>query len=58
MPAVTHDPTDHLHHDLDPTDAALAAERRYLAAARSDLTRMRERTLSLSAHGGDRVAAG
>ncbi len=57
MPAVTHDPTDHLHHDLDPTDAALAAERRYLAAARSDLTRMRERTLSLSAHGGDRVSS-
>ncbi|MFN8080526.1 MAG: AAA family ATPase [Kineosporiaceae bacterium] len=57
MPAVTHDSTDHLHDDSDPTDPALLAERRYLAAARSDLARMRERTLSLSAHGGDRVSS-
>jgi DNA helicase IV len=34
----------------------LDAERAYLAAARAELTRMRERTLSLEAHGGNAVS--
>jgi DNA helicase IV len=41
----------------DPADSALDAERRYLSAARADLARMRERTLRLSAHAGDRVSS-
>ncbi|MEO8518626.1 MAG: AAA family ATPase [Dermatophilaceae bacterium] len=35
----------------------LAHERDYLAHARTELIRMRERTLSLEAHGGDRVSS-
>lgn len=35
----------------------LAHERDYLARARTELTRMREQTLSLEAHGGDRVSS-
>ncbi len=38
------------------TDAVLAAERAHLAAARSDLRRMRERTLALDAAGGNVVS--
>ncbi|MEP7035586.1 MAG: AAA family ATPase [Actinomycetota bacterium] len=36
---------------------ALLLEREYLAHARTELARMRERTLSLEAHGGDRVSS-
>jgi len=35
----------------------LERERHYLARARKELTRMREQTLSLEAHGGDRVSS-
>ena len=35
----------------------LARERHYLSRARTELTRMREQTLSLQAHGGDRVSS-
>lgn len=42
---------------IPPTDPALEAERHYLEAARADLARMRERTLSLAVQGGDRVSA-
>jgi DNA helicase IV len=35
----------------------LAHERDYLARARTELTRMGEQTLSLEAHGGDRVSS-
>ncbi len=42
------------HTAVDPT---LDAERRYLDSARADLARMRERTLSLTVQGGDRVSA-
>ncbi len=42
------------HPAVDPT---LDAERRYLDSARADLARMRERTLSLTVQGGDRVSA-
>ena len=35
----------------------LKRERDYLAGARAELTRMRERTLSLKAHGGDKVSS-
>lgn len=48
MPAVT---------DQEPApDPTLAAERDYLAHARADLARMREHTLSLQSHAGDRVS--
>ena len=36
---------------------ALEREREYLARARAELTRMRDQTLSLEAHGGDRVSS-
>ena len=35
----------------------LKRERDYLAGARAELTRMREQTLSLKAHGGDKVSS-
>ena len=38
------------------TDPALAAEQAYLAAARADLTAMRDATLALDARGGDAVS--
>jgi len=40
-----------------PADPALEAEQRYLDRARTELARMRERTLGLSALGGDRVSS-
>lgn len=46
-------------HPLDPTpttDPTLTAEQAHLAAARTHLDRMRERTLSLRAHSGDAVS--
>ncbi len=43
-------------HDVT-TDPALAAEQAHLARARTELTRMRDRTLSLTVQGGDAVSA-
>ncbi len=43
--------------DADSHDATLAAERAWLRRARAELARMREQTLSLQAHGGDRVSS-
>lgn len=40
-----------------PLVPELEHEQSYLAHARSELTRMREKTLSLEAHGGDRVSS-
>ena len=47
------DVVEPLEQTLDP----LAQEQAYLAAARSDLARMRERTLGLTVQGGDAVSA-
>ena len=41
----------------DEPDPVLTAERSYLAAARADLARMRERTLALDVQGGDAVSS-
>ena len=38
-------------------DPVLTAERSYLAAARADLARMRERTLALDVQSGDALSA-
>ncbi len=43
--------------DPDPRADPLAAEQAYLARARADLARMRERTLGLTVQGGDAVSA-
>ncbi|MCY7374283.1 MAG: hypothetical protein LH461_11400 [Spirochaetaceae bacterium] len=53
---ATEPTTDPSSTDSSTPDPALAAERAYLAAARTDLARMREHTLALDARGGDAVS--